>query len=46
MRQPVQILIVTAVVAAALAFCTTIGYELGKATPCTDEESFEIHPLE
>jgi hypothetical protein len=23
-----------------------IGYELGKATPCTDVESFDIRPLQ
>jgi len=23
-----------------------VGYQLGKATPCVDEEQFEVHPME
>jgi len=36
-----------AIAAAVIAACAMfIGYELGKATPCTDVESFDFQPLQ
>jgi len=39
--------------AAAVALCAVwlfagyaIGYEIGKNSPCSEQESFEIHPLQ
>lgn len=45
MRLSTFCLIVVAIVLSIAMFSAYAGYEIGAATPCVDEESFEIHPM-
>jgi len=38
-------LIVAVLVLSMVLLGAYVGYEIGAATPCVDEESFEIHPM-